>query len=310
MTNKIASLFLLLLSVAWAQNPQTAVFPAATATDADLPPTVNGGSSTLTANLLIGDTTATVADGTKFKQWGIVTIEGGTVNAEWSQVCLISGNTLTFGRSAGACGNVAGRGLDGSARVAHSSGASVANYPVSLNLNQMAAEIKALEAGDFGTRTVKGASFQGTGAGPTAIDVVEGAAPSAPSGGLTQRIYVDSTSHTLTFKDTSNGVHRLMESVASGTLALATSAIASGACQAVTQGSVNSAAATGVLTTDVIQVTPNGSIKAVTGYAPATAGGLSIVAYPTAGYVNVDVCNWSNASITPGAVSLNWRVTR
>lgn len=104
--------------------------------------------------------------------------------------------------------------------------------------------------------------------------------------------------------------HRLTETVASGSLALATSSIASGACQTVTQGSVNSAAATGVATTDVISFTPNASIKAATGYVPLTAGGLTITAYPTAGYINFDVCNWTASAITPGAVTINWRVVR
>ncbi len=98
--------------------------------------------------------------------------------------------------------------------------------------------------------------------------------------------------------------------IASGTLNLATSSIASSACQEVTAGGVNSAAAAGVLTTDTIVFTPAGSIKAVTGYAPAANGGLGITAYPTLGYVNFDVCNWSGSSITPGAVTLNWKVTR
>jgi hypothetical protein len=100
------------------------------------------------------------------------------------------------------------------------------------------------------------------------------------------------------------------QTIASGSLALATSSIASGACQTVTAGSVNSAGATGVVATDVIVFTPNGSIKAVTGYTPSTSGGLTIVMYPTVGYVNADVCNVSGSAITPGAVTLNWRVTR
>ena len=95
---------------------------------------------------------------------------------------------------------------------------------------------------------------------------------------------------------------------ASGTLALATSSIASGACQAVTQGTVNSVAATGATTSSVIPWSFNGSIGAVTGYAPSTLGGLSVTAYPTTGYVNFDVCNWTAASITPGAVTVNWRL--
>ena len=102
----------------------------------------------------------------------------------------------------------------------------------------------------------------------------------------------------------------LTQTIASGALALATSSISSGACQTVTQGSVNSAAATGTATTDVITFTPNGSIKALTGYTPATTGGLTIAAYPTAGYVNFDVCNWTSGAITPSALTINWRVVR
>jgi hypothetical protein len=97
----------------------------------------------------------------------------------------------------------------------------------------------------------------------------------------------------------------LTGTIASGSTALSTAAIASGAC-----ATVVTATATGVLTTDAISWNPNASIKAVTGYAPSTTGGLSIAAYPTAGGVNFDVCNSSASSITPGAVTINWRVTR
>ena len=98
--------------------------------------------------------------------------------------------------------------------------------------------------------------------------------------------------------------------IASGALALATSSISTTTCQSVSAGSTNSAVATGVATTDVIQYSVNGSIKAVTGFVPGTTGGLSIVGYPTAGYVNWDVCNWESGSVTPGAVTLNWAVYR
>jgi hypothetical protein len=98
--------------------------------------------------------------------------------------------------------------------------------------------------------------------------------------------------------------------IAYGALALATSSISSGACQTVSAGSVNSATASGVATTDAVQFTPSASIKAATGYIPSTSGGLTITAYPTSGYVNFDVCNWSAGAIVPGAVTLNWRVVR
>lgn len=102
----------------------------------------------------------------------------------------------------------------------------------------------------------------------------------------------------------------LSMTIASGSIALATSEIASESCQTITTDSVNSAAASGVLSTDIIEFTPNASIKEVTGYAPVTEDGLRITAYPTAGHVNFDVCNWSSSAITPGAVTLNWRVVR
>jgi len=129
------------------------------------------------------------------------------------------------------------------------------------------------------------------------------------SGSLTNVMCFDRTTGNATFAGGISATN-LPANLASGTLSLATTAIASGACQTVTEGSVNSAAATGVLTTDVINFTPNASIKAVTGYTPAANGGLTITAYPTAGYVNFDVCNWTSGSITPGAITLNWRVAR
>lgn len=94
--------------------------------------------------------------------------------------------------------------------------------------------------------------------------------------------------------------------IASGTEVLATAAIASGACSTADTGIT----ATGVATTDVISYTPNADITAVTGYAPVTAGGLSIYPYPTSNAVNFKICNPTASSITPGAVSLNWRVVR
>jgi len=93
--------------------------------------------------------------------------------------------------------------------------------------------------------------------------------------------------------------------IASGTAALGTSAIASGAC-----ATVVTATATGTATTDVVTASFNGDPTAVTGYIPATAGMLTIIAYPTADTFNAKVCNNTSASITPGAITLNWRVVR
>lgn len=95
----------------------------------------------------------------------------------------------------------------------------------------------------------------------------------------------------------------LTTTVASGTAALGTSAVASGVC-----GSAIPANATGVVTTDTINAGFNGDPTAVTGY---TAGGmLTIVAYPTADHVNFKQCNLTAISITPSALTINWRVQR
>jgi hypothetical protein len=90
----------------------------------------------------------------------------------------------------------------------------------------------------------------------------------------------------------------------SGTKALDTDAIASTACDTMTQ------AATGVASTDIVSWTFNADVTAVTGYAPVTAGGLSIYIWPTTNTINIKTCNPTSSSITPGAVSINLRVTR
>lgn len=94
--------------------------------------------------------------------------------------------------------------------------------------------------------------------------------------------------------------------VNSGTATLGTSAIASTAC-----ATVVTVAAIGTLTTDVVNWSLNGDISAITGYAPATTGGLAVYVYPSANAINVKVCNPTSSSITPGsAITLNWMSQR
>jgi hypothetical protein len=95
------------------------------------------------------------------------------------------------------------------------------------------------------------------------------------------------------------------QTIASGTVSLGTGAISSAACApAVT------VTGTGVATTDAIIASFNGDPTAATGYVPLTSGMLTIIPYPTSGNVNFKVCNNTSSSITPGAVTLNWRVVR
>jgi hypothetical protein len=89
----------------------------------------------------------------------------------------------------------------------------------------------------------------------------------------------------------------------SGTAAMGTSAISSGAC-----ATVVTVAVTGVTTANVIVATPTVDPTGVTGYAPSASGSLYIQAYPTSGNVNFKVCNNTSASITPSALTLNFRV--
>lgn len=93
--------------------------------------------------------------------------------------------------------------------------------------------------------------------------------------------------------------------IASGTAALGTTAIASGAC-----ATAVTVSATGVATTDTIQADFNGDPTGITGYVPSTNGILTVVKYPTSNAVNFKVCNLTGASVTPGAVTLNWKVVR
>jgi hypothetical protein len=93
--------------------------------------------------------------------------------------------------------------------------------------------------------------------------------------------------------------------VATGTATLGTSAISSGAC-----ASLVIVAGTGIATTDVIGWGFNGDPTSTLGYEPATTGMLTIISYPTSGNANFKVCNDTAASITPGAITLNWYVHR
>jgi hypothetical protein len=93
--------------------------------------------------------------------------------------------------------------------------------------------------------------------------------------------------------------------VFSGTQALGTSAITSNTC-----ASTISVSATGVASTDNIQADFNTNPTGLTGYAGSILGILTIYKWPTTNTINLAVCNWTAASITPSAATLNLRVSR
>jgi len=91
--------------------------------------------------------------------------------------------------------------------------------------------------------------------------------------------------------------------ISSGTAAMGTSAISAGTC-----ATVVTVSAPGVVTTDVISVGFNGDPTATTGYLPTAM--LTLVPYPTANNINIKACNLTGSSITPAALTVNWRVGR
>jgi hypothetical protein len=142
-----------------------------------------------------------------------------------------------------------------------------------------------------------------SGVGPFGMSGGTGTAPSTPASGAVA-CYFDSTSNTLVCLDSSGNAWTMVRKW-SGTASLGTTAIASGACAADV-----TATATGVLGTDTVTASFNGKPTGVVGYQPVTTGMLTILAWLSADAVNFTVCNVTGGSITPGAITLNWTVTR
>lgn len=130
---------------------------------------------------------------------------------------------------------------------------------------------------------------------------IGGAATLAISGGSAARpvcwnAVSDGTNYSLVPAGNNNTIF-------SGTAAMGTSAIASGAC-----ATVVTVSAPGTATTDIAMAGFNGDPTATTGYLPTAM--LTLIPYPTANNVNVKACNLTASSITPSALTLNIRVAR
>ncbi len=93
--------------------------------------------------------------------------------------------------------------------------------------------------------------------------------------------------------------------ICSGTVTLGTSAIPAG-----TAARTVTAACTGLLSTDNIMLDFNSSPLSAAGWAPSANGILTIVKWPSANTINVAVVNNTRSSITPGPITLNYRVVR
>ena len=157
----------------------------------------------------------------------------------------------------------------------------------------------ALAASDLITTAVAHAVYDGTqfelvnpqaaGCGSSsAVSSVGATTPIASSGGSTPNISCPTCTIT----------------IANGTAPLGTSLIPAGTC-----ATTVTVPATGVLTTDNILADFNVNPTGVSGYSPAGPG-VTIEKFPTAANVNFAVCNYGTAGVTPGAMTLNWRVVR
>lgn len=219
----------------------------------------------------------------------LVASNGGVVYSDATQLqllagtvtagqCLLSGSSAapTWGSCAGGAAVASVTNSDGTLTVSPTTGAVVA----SLNTGH-ANSWTAAQTFDSSAAKIKGSS--------TGVTSLASANSSA-------------TNYTATLPALTGTVSLV---VASGAKALATSAISSGTCSA-----AQTATATGTLTTDTIEATFAADPTSTTGYSPSTTGMLAIISYPTADTVNFKVCNNTMASITPGAVTLNWKVRR
>jgi hypothetical protein len=94
--------------------------------------------------------------------------------------------------------------------------------------------------------------------------------------------------------------------IASGQTAMPTGALSANTCSA----SATTATATGAATTDAFEVNYASDPTGVTGYGAGTNGGITIRAWATSNTINFKLCNETGSSVTPGALSVNWRLLR
>lgn len=132
----------LLLCLAFAASglAQTSNFPIALDNAATLKVAADNCSSALTAGMLVTDTTAQVANAACMPNDSII-----TVDAEQMGICLISGNTLTFGTAA-ACPSLSGRGLGSTTVATHALGALGFLLINAFHHNTLGSAIEAIEA--------------------------------------------------------------------------------------------------------------------------------------------------------------------
>lgn len=130
----------LIVAAAFALYPQTAKFPTAIVTDAELLVAKDRVATTLAVAITtVTQTSIQVASGTGFVANMVITISG----SERVKVCNVVGNVFTVGHTS--CPNVDGRGFDGSTAATHAIGMSVRGQMTAWHHNALRAEVKAIE---------------------------------------------------------------------------------------------------------------------------------------------------------------------
>ncbi len=122
----------LALACALAVCAQTAKFPTAIAMDQDLLKAKDRSASTLTAGIDATQLTVSVADGTQFVAYEVVTID-----SEQILICSVAVNTLNV------C--TGGRGFAGTTGTTHANAAAVRGQVVAWHHNALSEEVKAVE---------------------------------------------------------------------------------------------------------------------------------------------------------------------
>lgn len=141
----------------------TAIYPAAIAADSDLMIASNFADTVLTANLLAADTTIHVAATAGFAVPGLVRIDGEII-----YISAKTSNTLTV--------HAGGRGFDSTVAADHLGSVTHVTQPiVAWNVNQLAAEVKAIES----TLGIALANVPAGAAGPTGPTGATGATGAA-----------------------------------------------------------------------------------------------------------------------------------
>jgi len=299
----LVALALLLASPAFAQSSKVTLDAEI---DTNWPDNTSGAITPALLRNTVKDIVASYVD------WLVCTAQGGIVywNSTATPTCLLAGTSGQFLKTLGPGANPlwATPSLPASNLTVSSNNVVIGNKA---GTNQPAQELTATSILDFIGTTVgqilnRGASIWSAtsqlvlGASGTLGNVTMG---NATSGTIT----VQPVAGALTVGDTLSFpslTKTLTATIASGAKALNTTPIASTACN------TSAAGAAGVVSTDAIVAAFNASTAAVAGYIPVTAGGLSIRLYPTNGTVNFEVCNGTAATITPGAITLNWAVYR